>query len=792
MTLIMNIKVLKTLEFDKIITRLETFAVSEGAKAEARALVPSSGLAAVKSAVTQTTDAVNMILRCTQPPFSEIRDVAPHLMRAEIGSALSIRELLDVARVMKSARLLKSYKNNDKSEEMTSISSLFSMLTADKEFEEMLLGNLLAEDEVADSASVELARIRRAMRKSADTVKNILNDFVRSAKFQKYLQETIITMRGDRYVLPVKAEHKGDVAGIVHDTSASGATLFIEPISVVTENNRLRELEGAEQDEILRILLEYTENTRQRRDIISQNYNIITELDFIFAKAKLSLDMNGHEPNISDNGAIDLKDARHPLLDKKTVVPINVTLGGDFDALIITGPNTGGKTVVLKTAGLLTLMVQAGLHIPVSSGSNIRVYENVFADIGDEQSIEQSLSTFSSHMKNIIDILNNVNDASLALFDELGAGTDPVEGAALAISIIENVRSRGAQLAATTHYSELKLYALTTAGVKNASCEFDVETLKPTYRLLIGIPGKSNAFAISKKLGLDEGIISAAAERLSEDKVKFEDVISELEKKREAVNSEHEEAVRVLSDAEQIKKSLKNEQDAMLNKSDEIVEKAKAEAQRILSEAKIKADGILEEVNDIRKNANEAGVQKRIVEVKTKLNRDIEETKVIKRPQNRRSIRAEEIKIGSTVEVIKLGTPAAVLSLPDSDGKLTVMAGVMKMTVNLRDIAKTDEKKADDPMIYIKNTGASLKTREAKTEIDLRGLMLEDALEQAEKFIDDATLLSLKQITVIHGKGTGVLRAGIHKMLKDDRRVKEFRLGRYGEGETGVTVITLH
>lgn len=788
----MNKKTLKILEFDKILEKLASYAVGEEAKEMCLKLSPSADETEIKSAVSETTDAQRMTARCSSPSFSALKPVAGTIKRAEIGSVLNIPELILCGKVMQSARVIKSYGSSDKFEQETSVSSYFNMLMPDKRFEDTIFGNLIGENEIADSASPELNSIRKQMRRANDKIRDILNNMIHSSKYSKALQDSIVTMRGDRYVIPVKAEHKGEVSGIVHDTSSSGSTLFVEPAAVVAENNRLRELEGMEADEIAKILEEYTGMVNGISEIIMQNYKILTTLDFIFAKARLSDSMNACPPEIGYDKYINLKKARHPLLDPKKVVPVDVRLGEEFDSLIITGPNTGGKTVVLKTLGLLSVMAQSGLHVPADFGSTLRIYEDIFADIGDEQSIEQSLSTFSAHMKTIVYITKHLSDRCLILFDELGAGTDPTEGAALAISIIENARRSGAHIAATTHYSELKIYALTTDFVSNASCEFDVETLRPTYKLLIGIPGKSNAFAISSKLGLPKEIVDEASSRLSDENVKFEDVLTDLEKKQKQIDSDAETMARLKREIESIKKTVAHEKDTISGKADVIIEKARAEAKRILLQAKEESDGILDEVRRMKNNSAKIS-QKEMAEVKTKLNQKLNDVSAVKPVKKKKgSVKINELKVGSTVEVIELNQTGTVLTLPKKgDNKVTVQVGLMKMHLTLNDIALCEDVKPEKPSGYVRGGSSNLRLLQVSSELDLRGMTLDDAELLTEKFIDDAVLASLHQVTIIHGKGTGVLRAGIQKLLKSDKRVKSFRLGNFGEGESGVTIVEL-
>ncbi len=787
----MTDKVLKILEFDKILKRLSDYAVSDDAKELCLSLKPKIDETEIIADLNDTTEAEGMINRCSSPAFSSVKKVSGILKRAEIGSVLSIPELLTVGRIMQSARVLKAYASSDKSETETRVRRYFMSLVQDKSFETTIFGNLVGENEVADNASPELSSVRRQIRRANDKIRDILNDMVRSPKYSKCLQDSIISMRGDRYVLPVKAEHKGEIGGIIHDTSSSGSTLFIEPSSVVNESNKLRELAGREAEEIEKILAEYTVMVNGISEIVKQNYDIIVELDFIFAKAKLSSEMRAVSPDISMSNPICIKKGRHPLLNPKSVVPVDVMLGDEFNALIITGPNTGGKTVVLKTLGLFTIMAQSGLNIPALSGSTLRIYENVFADIGDEQSIEQSLSTFSSHMKNIVYITNHLTSRTLVLFDELGAGTDPVEGAVLAISIIENAREMGADIAATTHYSELKLYALSTPGVKNASCEFDVETLKPTYKLLIGIPGKSNAFAISSKLGLPQKIVDAAAAQMTEDNIKFEDVLTDLEKKQRQIDSDAETMARLKREMETIRTTASREREKISEKAEKIIEKARAEAKQILLQAKSESAEILSEVQKIKTNASKVS-QKEVVDIKTKINKKLSEVQKISKPKKVGGVSANEIRLGSTVEVVELGQSGTIITLPKkNDNKVTVQVGLMKMHLTLDEIALTDAPKPETADAYVSNRQSNLRTSSVSTELDLRGCTLDDAELLTEKFIDDAVLSSLHQVTIIHGKGTGVLRSGIQQLLKGDKRVKSFRLGKYGEGESGVTIVEL-
>lgn len=784
----MNQKTLSVLEFDKIAKRLSGFAVSEAAAKKAEELRPQTDLQTIAALQRETTDAVARNLKCTNPSFDKLVDVSSALHRAEIGSVLRIPDLLSIGRILQSARVVASTQG----EQSDSLNGYFLGLTGDKRFEERIFGSFLGEDEVADTASPALGGIRRQIRVSSERAKGMLNEMIRSSKYQKMLQDPIVTMRAGRHVIPVRSEYRGEVPGMIHDTSASGATLFIEPMSVVNENNKIRELELKEKDEIERILAEFTAEVALRTELIRQNYTLLIQLDFIFAKARMSLAIDGVSPELSLSGETELKKARHPLLDPQKVVPVDISLGEGV--LIITGPNTGGKTVVLKTIGLLTVMAQAGLHIPAAEQSRVRICKKIFADIGDEQSIEQSLSTFSAHMTNIVRITEAADGDSLVLFDELGAGTDPTEGAALAISIIETVRAFGARVAATTHYSELKVYAMTEEGVQNASCEFDVETLQPTYRLIMGVAGKSNAFAISEKLGLSKNIVESAKKRLSEETVKFEDVLTQVEESRKLAEKEAAEAAKLRHEISLIRNTVSKEQETAAEKADKVLQKARQQAKEIVLEAKRESDALLEEVKELHSQIGKAGLQKKMVEVKTKLNESVKKTQTVSAPVKKaKGVKASDLKIGTSVEVAELGQVGTVLSLPTSDGKVQVQVGLMKMHVELSGLSlKEGQSTVTQDGVSRKTTGGIKRTNvSASTEIDVRGMLVEDALLEVERFLDNAVLASLTQVTIIHGKGTGALRAGIAKALKSDKRVASFRLGRYGEGESGVTICEL-
>ncbi|MBZ4644836.1 MAG: endonuclease MutS2 [Clostridia bacterium] len=792
----MNQKVLKVLEYNKILDKLAGFTTSVLSKEIALNLCPVTDIHQVIHLQKETSEAVSMVIRKGSPPIDGLSDIRGSLKRAEIGAVLSPKELLEIAHSLRISRNMKRYAGEDRREQVYPIlDALIEELQIYKKVEDAITTSIISEDEISDNASPELSNIRRHIRNVNNKVKDILNDIIHSPRYQKYLQEPIITVRGDRYVVPVKSEHKGDIAGLVHDSSASGATLFIEPIAVVEANNELRQLKIKEKNEIERILSELTYMIKECAEGIKNNVKIITALDFIFAKAKLSLEWNAVEPKINDQRYIDIKKARHPLLDQKAVVATDIYLGKDFNTLVITGPNTGGKTVTLKTIGLFTLMAQSGLHVPASDGTELAVFKKVFADIGDEQSIEQSLSTFSSHMTNIVKILQEVDDESLVLFDELGAGTDPVEGAALAMSILEYLYQIGARTAATTHYSELKLFALSTKGVENAACEFDVDTLRPTYRLLIGVPGKSNAFAISSRLGLDQNIIERAKEFISQEDVKFEDIISNLEKNRQMAEREKEKAILYKQEAEALKDELIRQKEKLHAQKEKMLEEARREARKIIQQAKIDAEEIIREIRKIQEETEEKERNKAIEQARMKLRSKLDQIddslaqSIL--PKNKYSSPPKNLKPGDSVLITTLNQKGNIISIPDENGEAQVQVGIMKINVHVSNLRLIEDSK--DQMVS--STGAGkisiAKSAHISTELDLRGQTLDEALLNTDKYLDDAALAGLQQVTIIHGKGTGALRNGIHNMLKTHSHVKSFRLGKYGEGETGVTIVEL-
>ena len=767
-------------------------AESELGKAAARELQPSANREEVRRRLTETSDAARLMTLRGSPSFSGARDIRPALERARLGGALNTRELLDIAGLARCARLCKAYLAEEKNEK-TSIDSLFHALRANKYLEERIYTAIPAEDEIADSASSDLADIRRKMRAASARAREALNKILSSPSYAKALQEPIITMRSDRYVLPVRADHKSAVPGLVHDISSSGMTLFIEPMAAVKANNELRELAAKEKLEIERILAELSAECAEHADDFAEDCVLLVRLDLIFAKARLAYKMDASAAELSDR-SINLRRARHPLLDPAKAVPIDLNLGEDFDTLVITGPNTGGKTVALKTIGLLSAMNQCGLHIPASDSSTLPVFSHILADIGDEQSIEQNLSTFSAHMKNIVEILDTCEDRSLVLFDELGAGTDPTEGAALAIAIIEHARKCGAIIAATTHYAELKVYATNEAGVQNASCEFDVETLRPTYRLLVGIPGKSNAFAISKRLGLDESIIRDAGDRIGTETQSFEATIEKLEQTRHALERERETAALHLKKAaEEEKKAsqLRAELSVRLEKA-EI--KARRDAQRILDEARETAESVYAELDEMRRHANDEQQADEINRARTELRRRLNEKEASLRAQEDLPAQEDQkssrkLQAGDTVRIKAMGVKAEVVSV-NKDGTVNLKAGIMNVTAREDEVLLLEgEKKTPQKAAPVTSAGTRL--MHVASEIDLRGMESLEGVLAAERYLDSAAMAKMKTVTIIHGKGTGALREAIQQMLKRNKLVKSFRLGRYGEGETGVTVVEL-
>jgi len=788
-------KSLNILELPDILDMLAAAAVSESAKDAARGLRPYIDVYTVKSNLKETSCAKNMMILRQCPPFSGVKDIRVSIKRADIGGALNTRELLDVAGLLRASAASISYFKNDKEPEKTELDYLFNALISNKPLENKISASIISEEEISDNASRELSDIRRHIRLSGEKIRQTLNKIITSPAYSKALQEPIITMRNDRYVVPVKAENKASVPGMVHDVSSSGATFFIEPMTVVNINNQLRELAAQEKQEIERILMALSADVAENSDDLINDFEILVKLDFIFAKAKLSYKLDAVEPIVSENRKVILNRARHPLLPADTAVPVDIRLGDDFDTLVITGPNTGGKTVTLKTLGLLCSMSACGLHIPVKDGSSVPVFTSILADIGDEQSIEQSLSTFSSHMTNIVSILEKGEPDSLLLFDELGAGTDPVEGAALAISIIEHARKKGSLIAATIHYAELKSFAVTTKGVVNASCEFDVETLKPTYKLIIGIPGKSNAFAISKRLGLPDEIIDYAKERVSTESANFEDALSDLEKTRLSLENERNEAEKLLREADEERRKAGELKALIDEKRENAADIAKREAARILEDARKTAESVMNELQCIRRKAESENEQQNLNEKKAELFRKINEAEsslaVSTNTEAAYSPPARQIVPGDRVKLRSLGTLADVISV-SPEGVLSLQAGIMKITARLEEVDLVEDEMQPEIKKQIKKSEAKLREVVIKPEVDLRGMNTDEAIPVLERFIDNARMAKLNTVTIIHGKGTGVLRKAVHNSLKREQRgIKSFRLGVYGEGEDGVTVVEL-
>lgn len=834
----MNQKALKTLEYTKIITQLESHAASPLGKSLCRDLVPSSDLEEVRTWQAQTTDAADRVRLKGTVSFSGLRDIGSSLKRLEIGSSLSISELLSISSVLTVTARAKAYGRQDIPENTftprfpgqqppkqtaaeeyapDSLDPLFQALEPLTPVNNEIKRCILSEDEIADDASPGLSHVRRSLKACADRIHTQLNSILNSHR--TYLQDAVITMRDGRYCLPVKSEYKSQVSGMVHDQSATGSTLFIEPMAIVKLNNEIRELEIQEQKEIEAVLASLSNQTAPHIEELQLDMELLAQLDFIFAKAALSHQYRCTAPIFNDKGYINIKDGRHPLLDQKKAVPINVWLGKDFDLLIVTGPNTGGKTVSLKTVGLFTLMGQAGLHIPAWEGSELAVFDNVFADIGDEQSIEQSLSTFSAHMTNTVRILSEADSRSLCLFDELGAGTDPTEGAALAIAMLSFLHNMKCRTMATTHYSELKVFALTTPGVENACCEFNVETLQPTYRLLIGVPGKSNAFAISKKLGLPDYIIEDAKNHLEAKDESFEDLLTSLENSRVTIEKEQEEIRSYKEEIAQLKSRLTRKEEHLDERKDKMIRNAAEEAQRILREAKETADQTIRQINKL---AADSGVNKELEAQRTKLREQLKKTDdklAVKAKGPSQPVSAKKLKIGDGVKVLSMNLKGTVSSLPDSTGNLFVQMGILRSKVNIRDIELIREDDISATLgdgssrSYgaVSGTGTSKskktfsqakgshsgsgqikmsKSFSVSPEVNLIGMTTDEAVPAMEKYVDDAYLAHLPSVRVVHGRGTGALKTACHKRLKQLKYVKDFRLGEFGEGGTGVTIVT--
>ena len=826
----MNEKVLKTLEYNKIIELLAGKANSAPGKKLCRELVPSTDLGEIRRSQRQTADALRRLFRFGSTSFGNNKDLGYSIRSLEVGSTLSILELLNIASMLDNVSRIKAYgrqdrkessagENSDRSgngrngsnggsaeseeESRDTLDEYFELLTPLTGLANEIHRCILSEEEIADDASPKLKSIRRSMLQTGDKIHSQLTSML-SGSYRTYLQDAVITMRNNRYCIPIKAEYKGQVNGMVHDQSATGSTYFVEPAAVVELNNKLRELELEEKEEIGRILADLSAQAGAHTEELADDLKIMTLLDFIFAKAELAMEMNATEPVFNDDRSINIRKGRHPLLDKKKVVPIDIHLGRDFDLLVITGPNTGGKTVSLKTVGLFTLMGQAGLHIPALDRSELSIFTEVYADIGDEQSIEQSLSTFSSHMKSIVHILNHADADSLCLFDELGAGTDPTEGAALAIAVLNYLHDRGIRTMATTHYSELKIYALSTSFVENACCEFNVETLQPTYRLLIGIPGKSNAFAISAKLGLSEEIIDAAREQIGKEDKTFEDVIADLEQSRITIEKEQLEIARHKESIRLLQEQLQQKNDKIDQAKDRILREANEKAREILQEAKEVADETIRDFHKAGAGADIRELEKKRQKVRDKISEKNDHLSVggslslnggLKAPE-KKAIDPKKLKKGDAVKIVSMGLTGTVSTLPDAKGALFVQCGIIRTHTNVKDLIYVQEETVTTPKLQRSGGGdrsgkmKMSKTMSISTEINLLGKTVDEALALLDKYLDDAYLAHLPSVRVVHGKGTGALRNAVHGHLKRLKYVKEYRLGEYGEGDSGVTIVT--
>lgn len=785
----MKEKAFVSLEFDKIKDILKEYAITYLGRQKISDLLPSTEIEIVQKWQEETSVATSLLLRKKELPLSPIVDINDVLKKISAGGILSPRELLQVADILRVSRRLKQYAVDD-DVELEILEDYFENLYTNKNVEDEIERSIKSEDEIDDMASKELYNVRRKITDIESQIKDKLNEFIRTNS--KFLQDDVVTFRNDRYVIPVKQEYKNEVQGFVHDYSATGNTVFLEPTSVLNKNNEIRELKNKEKIEIERILSLLTQMLFPITIQLESSLENIGIIDFIFSKAKYALAINAFRPNINKTNYINLKNARHPLIDNNKVVAIDIWLGKKFNTLIITGPNTGGKTVTLKTVGLLTLMAQAGLHIPASESSEVAIFENVYTDIGDEQSIEQSLSTFSAHMTNIVNILKEVNDNSLVLLDELGSGTDPVEGAALAMSILDYLHSVRCLTIATTHYSELKSYAIKTDGVENASCEFDVETLSPTYRLLIGLPGKSNAFAISKRLGLNRSILEKANSYLSAENIKFEDVLSDMEFDRRKAKEERELSKQMLSEATDIKNKIDDEQRKLESKKDEILFKAKKEARDILLEAEEQANEIIKELTLLKKEKSKNDRNKKAEENRSKLKKSISEIQkdlVIPDKEIQNQLRPEEIMVGSTLYIPSLDQDVTVLAKPDRKGNVYVQSGIVKLTIHISKLEKTEKEKKAQKIIV--NSRVKSKSQTISSEINLLGNTVDEAVNTLDKYLDDAYLAGIAEVRIVHGKGSGALRAGVHQYLKNHPHVKSYRLGIFGEGDTGVTIVEI-
>ena len=787
----MNSKVLRVLEYNKIIERLTDKATSEQGRKLTAALEPMTDLEAIKKAQTETADALGYLLRKGSTSFGGNKNLGMCIRSLEIGSTLSIAELLWIAAFLENVNRIKSYGRKEREDTPAdSLDEYFESLEPLTPLSNEIRRCILSEEEIADDASPALKKIRRSMTIANDRIHSQLASMI-SGSCRTYLQDAVVTMRNNRYCIPVKSEYKGQVQGMVHDQSSTGSTFFIEPAAVVNLNNELRELEIKEQEEIAVILADLSAQAGAYTELLTGNQKAMTALDFIFAKAALALEQNATMPVFNTEHQIRIRQGRHPLLDKKKVVPIDIQLGIDFDLLVITGPNTGGKTVSLKTVGLLTLMGQAGLHIPALDRSELSIFEEVYADIGDEQSIEQSLSTFSSHMTNIVSILQQADGNSLCLFDELGAGTDPTEGAALAISVLDHLHGRGIRTMATTHYSELKVYALSTPFVENASCEFSVETLRPTYRLLIGIPGKSNAFAISSKLGLPDHIIEDAKRHITEDKESFEDLLANLENSRVTIEKERLEIAGYKEEVKALKQKLEAKQEKIDQAKEKILRQANEEAREILQNAKELADETIRVFQKAGAGISIKDLEKSRQKVRDKISEKNEKLKLKNDKPTHKVLKPTQIKPGDSVKVVSMGLKGTVSSLPDKNGNLFVQCGIIRSKVSLNDLVLIEEETINTGKMQRSSSGKlkMSKSYSISTEINLLGRTVDEALSERDKYLDDAYLAHLPSVRVVHGKGTGALRSAVHNYLRKNRVVKNYRLGEYGEGDAGVTIV---
>lgn len=785
-------KAFKVLEFDKILERLSSYTESKDVKKRIEEIVPYTELEDARAAQKETKEAMSTLLKLGSPPVNlSVENVLGAVKRTERDGVLHTNELMNISRLLYVARRMKSYID-ESAEECTILHGIEEAIITAKQLEDRINSCIVSENEIADDASPELNTIRRKIRNLNGKIKENLNSMIHSTHYKKFLQDPIVTMRSDRYVIPVKSEYRGEVNGIVHDTSASGATLFIEPMSVVNNNNEIRDLHTKEQQEIERILAELSALVAENSHTIFVDYKYVTELDFMFCKGRLSLDMNANEPVLNDKGIIRYKKARHPLIDKEKVVANDIMLGGEYDTLVITGPNTGGKTVTLKTIGLFSIMAAAGLHIPAQDNSEAAVFHHIFADIGDEQSIEQSLSTFSSHMVNTVSILENIDFNSLALFDELGAGTDPTEGAALAIAILDDLHTGKIRTVATTHYAELKMYAMDTPGVENACCEFDLETLSPTYRLLIGIPGKSNAFSISERLGLPDYIIEQARSQIDATAIDFENMLSELEKNKAEIEKEQSELYKTKQEIENLKNSLKEKQDDIKEKRDKMLRDAREEARNILEEAKEVADESIRKYhawgqhpkqNNMKKmEAQRSDLRGRMSKLDKKLAYKAKKSSTISDPS--------DFKVGDSVFVTTLSLNGTVKEAANKDGDLVIQMGFLSSVVNYKNLELLAPEKAPKPQHQPKDRYSINKAATINPEINLLGNTVDEAIARLEKYLDDAMIAGLTSVRVVHGKGTGALRKGIHEYLRKLKFVKSYKLAEFGEGDAGVTIVT--